>query len=210
MRICLTDAPTETPIDQFKRATINTVRALCERDDVTGGVYGGAVGGDRNRAKVPLPQREMDPFALDVLRGMADGAVLRLKHHNVHAFQASLPLQPEAAKAFTALEDARIEALGARDMLGVAHNLETALENRYRQEGYARFTKREEMPMAEALRLLTREAYWRSAAAYRPCFAGVMAAAAFGQARKIPAQASQGGRGSAALCPPCLRPAAPD
>lgn len=148
----------ETPIDQFKRATINTVRALCERDDVQVGFTAEPSGVIGNRAKVPLPQREMDSFALDVLRGMADGAALRLKHHNVHAFQASLPLQPEAAKAFTALEDARIEALGARDMLGVAHNLETALENRYRQEGYARFTKREEMPMAEALRLLTREA----------------------------------------------------
>ena len=151
-------AQPETPIDQFKRATINTVRALCERDDVQVGFTAEPAGVIGNRAKVPLPQREMEPFALDVLRGMADGAALRLKHHDAHVFQTSLPLQPEAAKAFTALEDARIEALGARDMLGVAHNLETALENRYRQEGYARFTKREEMPMAEALRLLTREA----------------------------------------------------
>jgi cobaltochelatase CobT len=44
-------------------------------------------------------------------------------------------------------------------MSGVAQNLGAALEARYRTEGYATFTKRDQVPIAEALRLLAREQF---------------------------------------------------
>lgn len=148
----------DSPLDRFKRATIAAVRAIAERDDVLVGFSAEPPGVVGNRAKVPVPQAEMDSFALDVLRGAADGAALRLKYHNDEVYQAHLPSEAEAARAYAVLEEARVEALGARQMLGVAHNLEMALEHKYRQAGYADFTTRDDMPVSEALRLLAREA----------------------------------------------------
>lgn len=148
----------ETPLDRFKRATINTVRALAERDDVLVGFTAEPSGVVGNRAKVPMPQREMDDVALAVLRGAADAAGLRLKHHDPALFATSLPPQEESARAFTALEDARIEALGAREMQGVAQNLATVLDQKYKKIGLDHSVRREDLPVAEALRLLTREA----------------------------------------------------
>jgi cobaltochelatase CobT len=58
---------------------------------------------------------------------------------------------------FEAVEQARVEALGARRMPGVALNLNAMLDEQYRRQGYERITERTESTMAEAVRLLTRE-----------------------------------------------------
>ncbi|MEI4878395.1 hypothetical protein, partial [Klebsiella pneumoniae] len=60
-----------------------------------------------------------------------------------------------------AVEQARVEALGARRMSGVAANLEAMLDEHYRRQGFERITERTESTMAEAVRLLTREALTR-------------------------------------------------
>ncbi|MBX6323944.1 MAG: cobaltochelatase subunit CobT, partial [Rhodospirillaceae bacterium] len=59
---------------------------------------------------------------------------------------------------FNALEQARVEAIGAREMAGVALTLAAALDEHCRQRGYQRVSSRDNAPLAEALRLLAREA----------------------------------------------------
>ena len=59
---------------------------------------------------------------------------------------------------FDALELARVEAIGARTMAGVAENLGAALDEQCRQRGYQRLTEREPGQLPAALRLLAREA----------------------------------------------------
>lgn len=148
----------ETPIDQLKRATINTVRALAERDDVLVGFSNEPSGVVGNRAKVPLPQAEMTAQQLAVLRGAADAAGLWLKYHDDGIYSQRQPTQPQAAEAYAAFEAARIEALGARDMAGVAQNLAAGLEHKYRQMNLQDVARKELVPVAEVLRLLAREA----------------------------------------------------
>src|SRR5258707_12268132 len=46
-------------------------------------------------------------------------------------------------------------------MVGVATNLEAMLDEQYRRQGFERITERTESTMAEAVRLLTREALTR-------------------------------------------------
>jgi len=66
--------------------------------------------------------------------------------------------QNEVARAiFEGVEQARVEALGARRMSGVASNLAAMLDQRYRRQGYDRLTERSDSTLAEAIRLLTRE-----------------------------------------------------
>lgn len=148
----------ETPLDQFKRATTNTVRALAERKDVLVGFSNEPSGVVGARAKVPSPTLNMDPVQLAVLRGTADAAALRLRHHDERIHAARQPEGSEAQAAFDALEQARVEALGAREMAGVAQNLTAALEQKYQQQGFDRFMNAADVPRAEALRLLLREA----------------------------------------------------
>ncbi len=148
----------ETPLDQFKRATTNAVRALAERKDVLVGFSNEPAGVVGQRAKVPLPSLNMDPVKLAALRGAADGAALWLRHHDEAVHAARLPEGTITQAAFEALEHARVEALGARDMRGVAQNLGAVLEQKYQQQGFDRITSKAEVPMAEALRLLLREA----------------------------------------------------
>jgi cobaltochelatase CobT len=66
-----------------------------------------------------------------------------------------------ARSVFEALEQARVEALGSRRMVGVAANLSAMLDEQYRRQGFERVTERTESTMAEAIRLLTREALTR-------------------------------------------------
>ena len=78
------------------------------------------------------------------------------------AFTAGrLPGTPLARAVFEAVEQARVEALGARRMTGVASNLAAMLDEQYRRQGFERITERTESTMAEAVRLLTREALTR-------------------------------------------------
>jgi cobaltochelatase CobT len=69
-----------------------------------------------------------------------------------------LPGSPLARAVFEAVEQARVEALGSRRMVGVAGNLAAVLDEQYRRQGFERITERTEGTMAEAVRLLTREA----------------------------------------------------
>ena len=69
-----------------------------------------------------------------------------------------MPGGPLARAVFEALEQARVEALGSRRMAGVAANLAAMLDEQYRRQGFERITERTESTMAEAVRLLTREA----------------------------------------------------
>jgi cobaltochelatase CobT len=58
---------------------------------------------------------------------------------------------------FDALEQVRVEAIGARRMQGVAANLAAALEERCRAQGLAHAETQDDVPMSEALRYLARE-----------------------------------------------------
>lgn len=148
----------ETPLDRFKRATTNTVRALAERKDVLVGFSSEPSGASGTRAKLPPPVIDMDPVQLAALRGAADAAALRLRYHDEYIHAARQPEGAETQAAFDALEQARVEALGARAMLGVAQNLAAALEQRYHQQGFERFHDAQDVPRAEVLSLLLREA----------------------------------------------------
>jgi cobaltochelatase CobT len=87
------------------------------------------------------------------------GAELPAVAYHDDALHAKRRPQGEAARAiFEGVEQARVEALGTRRMAGVAVNLAAMLEERYRRQGYAHITERDDATLAEAVRLLSREA----------------------------------------------------
>jgi cobaltochelatase CobT len=110
-----------------------------------------------NRAKLPqlsldLPQREVA-----VTRGLADSFSLRLANHDSAVHSKYQPEGRNARAVFESVEQARVEAIGARVMRGMAGNLDAMLEDRYQKRPFARMTDRKDAPLDEAVALLVRE-----------------------------------------------------
>src|SRR5256885_1115426 len=150
-----------SPTEIFKRATASTLRAIAERDDVTVGLGPERAGVAGTRVKLPNPARDLPADEAAQLRGAADSLALRLRYHDDALHSKRVPGNALARAVFEGLEQARVEALGSRRMAGVAANLEAMLEEQYRRQGFERITERTDSTMAEAVRLLTREALTR-------------------------------------------------
>jgi cobaltochelatase CobT len=147
-----------SPTEIFKRATSATLRAIAERDDVTVGFGPEAAGLSGSRVRLPNPPRDLPADEAAQLRGAADSVALRLRYHDDTVHSKRVPGSPLARAVFDAVEQARVEALGARRMAGVASNLAAMLDEQYRRQGFERIIERTDSTMAEAVRLLTREA----------------------------------------------------
>jgi cobaltochelatase CobT len=146
-----------SPAEIFKRATAATLRAIAERDDVTVAFGPDAAGASGARIRLPNPPRDLPAEETAQLRGAADSLALRLRYHDDQVHSRRCPGGPLARAVFEAVEQARVEALGARRMTGVAANLAAMLDEQYRRQGFERIAERSDATMAEALRLLTRE-----------------------------------------------------
>src|SRR5262249_50400262 len=148
----------ESRLEEFRRATGAAMRAIAERAELNAVFAAGQHGLSGSEARLPMPSRDLPPDEVAQVRGEADAIALKLRHHDpaVHAKEA--PSGDVAREIFDAVEQARVEALGARRMVGVADNLAAALDEHCRQRGYHRVSERAEAPLSEALRLLAREA----------------------------------------------------
>ncbi|HYE48044.1 MAG TPA: cobaltochelatase subunit CobT [Azospirillaceae bacterium] len=148
----------ESPVEVFKRATAATVRAIAEKRELVVGFTAEPPGVAPGRVRVPMPARDLNPRDVAQVRGAADAAALRLRHHDAAVHAQRMPTSETARQTFDAMEQARCEALGARAMAGVAANLGAAMEEKYRRQGYDRITERDQVPLSEVMRLLAREA----------------------------------------------------
>src|SRR5438876_4896619 len=147
-----------SPTEIFKRATASTLRAIAERDDLTVGFGPEPPGLSGSRVKLPNPPRDLPVEEAAQLRGAADSMALRLRYHDDAVHSKRAPGSPLARAVFEAVEQARVEALGSRRMAGVAADLDAMLEEQHRRQGFERITERTDSTMAEAVRLLAREA----------------------------------------------------
>jgi cobaltochelatase CobT len=147
----------EPPTEVMKRAVSAATRAIGRQRelDVTFGPETPGLQGERVR--LPSPGRDMDPDDVARLRGVADSFALRLRHHDDGLHRKLVPSAGAGRVVFEAIEQSRVEALGARAMQGVAGNLQAALEERCRARGYDRVTDRSQAPIAEVLGLMLRE-----------------------------------------------------
>jgi cobaltochelatase CobT len=91
------------------------------------------------------------------LRGVADSLALRLRHHSDTIHSARAPVTREAREAYDALEQARVEIVGAAHMSGVSANLRGKLNDECESDGLDRMTRRDQLPLVTALSLLVRE-----------------------------------------------------
>ena len=149
---------TESPIEKFRRTTGAAIRAIAERDDITASFTPSGQGLVGTEARLSLPARDLPPEDAATVRGEADAIALRLRYHDDKIHRTRRPGAELARQVFDTVEQTRCEALGMRRMTGVAANLDAALEERYRNRGYARAATQEDAPLSEVLRVLARQA----------------------------------------------------
>ena len=91
------------------------------------------------------------------MRGHADSMALKLACHDPGVHRKLVPGGQTARAVFEAVEQARVEAIGARRMSGVAKNLTAMLDDRFHRGKFDEITDRADAPIEEALAMMVRE-----------------------------------------------------
>ena len=144
--------------EPFKKALTHSTRALAEAPEleVVFGADGPKVEG--NKLILPHPPRDLAPKQAQQIRGIADRMALRIGHHDDAIHARARPRDDRSADAFDALEQARLEAVGARALQGVRQNLQAANVADLERSGLGRKETKEEIGFADMLGQVAREA----------------------------------------------------
>ena len=147
----------QNDIDEFKRALTMAMRSISKEDELT--VSFGAESGSINglKARLPLPNKSMNSNQLNSLRGEADSIALFIAHHKEDISNKYLPEGQKAREIFNTLEKIRCQAIGSREMAGIAKNLSQMEITKIKRKELG-YTKQEgEENFTEALSYIVRE-----------------------------------------------------
>ena len=147
----------EPAAEPFKRAVSATLRAMSREKEMEV-IYGNdAPGMSGDRARLPNPAKDLPIEDVRLVRGLADSLALRKRYHDDGMHARYAPEGGDARAVFDAIEQARVEAIGAGRMKGVAENLFNRLDTHCKESGFDRIYDKAEAPIAEVLGLLARE-----------------------------------------------------
>src|ERR1700691_603808 len=147
------DAPTEP----FKRAVGVCLRAIAGKGDLEVSFAAERPGLAGGKARLPEPPRRLNEREASIVRGHADSIALRLACHDPAVHRKLAPGGQQARAVFEAVEQARVEAIGARRMGGVAKNLTAMLDDRFHRGKFDEINDRADAPIEDALAMLVRE-----------------------------------------------------
>ncbi len=149
--------PIEGPTEPFKRAVVGCMRAIAGKPDLEVSFAADRPTLSQHKARLPEPPRKMTANDVAVTRGVGDSLALRLACHDPAVHRTHAPTGKNARAVFDAVEQARVEALGANRMSGVADNISAMLEERYHRGNYQEITERADAPLEDAIALMVRE-----------------------------------------------------
>ena len=147
----------EAPSEPFKRALEVCVRAVAADGDVHVSYQPGRPELEGKTVHLPEPSRVPSQREIAVMRGWADSLALTAACHDDRLHHRLFAGGGPARAAFDAVERARVEAVGANRMDGMALNLTAKIEDHYAHGRFATVTTREEAPLEDALALIVRE-----------------------------------------------------
>jgi cobaltochelatase CobT len=147
----------EAPSEPLKRVLGFAVRAIAADDeiDVSYGAAKPALEG--KHVRLSEPSRVPSQAEIAVLRGWADSLALTAACHDDAVHRRLAPPSGPAREIFEAMERARIEAVGANRMSGMAENLAAKCEDEYANGRFDHVVDRNDAPLSNALSLLVRE-----------------------------------------------------
>ena len=154
-------------IETFKQSLSATLRTIAGQKDVEVTYSSAEVPTGRlsptGKPRLPTPKpahgeagHNLPPEEKRLLRGCADVQALYLAHHDDRLHHKIAPRDAQALEAFNALEQARCEALGAQEMVGVGANLNAVLEEKCKRGGFENISDANQLALGDALHLIAR------------------------------------------------------
>jgi cobaltochelatase CobT len=144
-------------LEPFRRALTGCIRSVAESAEVEVTFANDRPGFAGDRMRLPELSKKPTAAELSVLRGLGDSMALRKACHDERLHTQLAPQGQDARAIFDAVEQARVEALGASRMAGMASNLNSMLADKYAKANFRAASAREDAPIEEAMSLLVRE-----------------------------------------------------
>lgn len=115
-----------------------TLRALGEDHDMQVVLRGKRLRVSGTTVSLPAPGDDSSAYSFSLLRGRLDALALRSSYSDAQFHQSNAPRGKLSGKLFSMLEQCRVEAVGSRQMAGVAENICTLQDWRMRDAGLQR------------------------------------------------------------------------
>ncbi|MEM6939885.1 MAG: cobaltochelatase subunit CobT [Pseudomonadota bacterium] len=148
--------PTDNPADAFKKALAEASKVMADDPElsVTYSVDPSGLSGDAMR--LPQVSRRMTRDEVLLARGTADALAMNRRYHNGETHARYAPQGDMARDLYEAMETARCEAMGARDMPGTAGNIDVKIKHDALRRGYDQAKQASDVPLATAAGYLVR------------------------------------------------------
>ena len=146
----------DNPADPFKKALAEATRVLADAPEMHVSFTIDPPGQSGDTLRLPQVSRRLGRDEVLLARGTADSLALRRRHCNRETFARYAPPGEMARAIYEALDNARCEAIGARDMPGTAGNIDAKIANDAMRKGYDRMREASDAPLAEAAGYLLR------------------------------------------------------
>ena len=126
----------DNPADPFKKALAEATKVMANDPDlsVSFTVDPSGVSGDAMR--LPQVSRRMTREEVLLARGTADALAMHRKFHDNATHSRYVPPGDVAREVYEAMETARCEAMGARDMPGTAGNIDAKIGHEALRKGF--------------------------------------------------------------------------
>ncbi|HQU69990.1 MAG TPA: cobaltochelatase subunit CobT [Albidovulum sp.] len=148
--------PSDNPADPFKKALAEATKTMADDPEltVTYSVDPPGMAGDTMR--LPQVSRRMTRDEVLIARGTADAFALRHRFHDDGIAAKYMPQGQMARDLYEAMETARCEAVGARDMPGTLGNIDAKIGAEAERRGYGSIRQAQDAPLAQAAGYLVR------------------------------------------------------
>ncbi|WP_243612289.1 cobaltochelatase subunit CobT [Shimia aestuarii] len=146
----------DNPADPFKKALAEATKVMAHDPELSVSYSADPSGVSGEQMRLPQVSRRMSRDEVLLARGTADALAMKRRYHDDGTHAKYAPAQGIARDLYEAMETARCEAMGARDMPGTATNIDAKIENEALSRGYDQITNSAEAPLATAAGYLVR------------------------------------------------------
>ena len=148
--------PSDNPADPFKKALAEATKVMADDPELAVSFTVDPPGATSDTVRLPQVSRRMSREEVLIARGTADAYALRHKYHDAGVAAKYMPQGQMAQDLYAAMENARVEAVGARHMPGTAGNIDAKIGNEALRKGYDQIREASEAPLATAAGYLIR------------------------------------------------------
>ena len=146
----------DNPADAFKKALSEATKVMANDPELNVSYTVDPAGLSGDAMRLPQVSRRMTRDEVMLARGTADALALNRRYHNGQTHARYNPQGEMARELYEAMETARCEAVGARDMPGTAGNIDAKIAHEAMRKGYDQVKQASDAPLATAAGYLVR------------------------------------------------------